>query len=252
MNKFAGFSKVGIILGVLGLVLIGVITYLVIDAEQKAVRYEDYDSSTIIEASDASGNISEHIKGNADAPVLIVEYANYQCPHCADMNPIVAEAIEASNGQLGVIFRNVTMSSFPNSKAAAAAAEAAGLQGYWQAYSDKLFAEQVEWSSASGSKRTELFNKYFEEVSNGQGDLEKFNQDIASDAVAKKLKFDTGIATENNVGGTPNFYIDGQFIDMDSGGTLDLDGKTFTFEPVNSNEDFVQLFQDIIALKTGA
>ena len=59
----------------------------------------------------------------------------------------------------------------------------------------------------------ELFNKYFEEVTDGKGDLDKFNKDIASEEVSKKISFDMGIAKRIDVEGTPAFYIDGQFQD---------------------------------------
>ena len=250
MKKFKGSATIWVVIVIIALVVLGIITYFVIDANNKAVHYEDYNTATIIEANDANGNIGDHVKGNANAPVILFEYANFQCSHCASMNPIIEQIIADSNGQLGVVFRNLTWSSFQNSKAAAAAAEAAGLQGYWEPYANKLFEEQAEWSGADSSERTQLFNKYFEEVTGGQGNLEQFNSDIASEAVANKVKFDTGISKEAGAEGTPAFYVEGQFIDLTNGGELTINGKTITYEPASTNADFAKIIQDIITAKT--
>lgn len=247
-----GFSKPWLIATVVAVILVvgGLVAY-VVNKGQAAVHFEDYDANSIIAAGDYNGNIAEHIEGNADAPVLIYEYANFQCNHCAAMHPLVTQAVENSDGKLAVVFRNFAWASFPNSKAAAAAAEAAGLQGYWQPYATALFAAQSEWSYSAGTERTALFEKYFTEVSNGEGDLEKFRHDLSSEAVSLKVQFDIGMGTQIGVAGTPSFFVEGQFIDMNEGGTLTLsNGKTITYEPFKSNEDFTALLQNIITAVT--
>ena len=108
-------------------------------------------------------------------------------------------AITTTNGKLAIVYRSFLLSYHQNGTAAASAAEAAGLQGYWKEYADKLFEEQSEWEYADTSERTELFNKYFKEVTNNKGDLDKFNQDIASEAVSKKISFDMGIGKRVDV-----------------------------------------------------
>ncbi len=256
MKKLKGFSVAGVIIGVIVLALIGVGAYTVIDGNNKATNYNDYDFYSIIKPTRDNGNIGDHVKGSKDAPVLIFEYADYQCQGCASINPRANKVVEELNGKVAIVYRSFLLSYHQNATAAASAAEAAGLQGYWKEYADKLFADQSEWFSASASKRTELFNKYFVDVTDGKGDLEKFNKDIVSDAVSKKISFDMGVGKRVNVQGTPAFFIDGQWIDWgdtDESGTdsITVNGKTITWEGPQTGDKFIKLMKDIVAAKLG-
>ena len=251
MKRLKGFSIWGVVVGVVVLALLGVATFMVIDGNNKATNFDDYDFYSVIEPTKDNGNIGDHVKGSADAPVLIFEYADYQCPGCASINPRVNKAIEELDGKLAVVYRSFLLSYHKNGTAAASAAEAAGLQGYWKPYADKLFAEQSEWETASASERTEIFNKYFTEVTDGKGDLDKFNEDISSDAVAKKISFDMGIGKRIDIGGTPAFYVDGQLINWGDEGSVIVNGKTISWDSARSGDDFVKLLKDIVEAKTG-
>lgn len=250
MKNFKGFSVIWVLIGIAIVALVGVASWAIIDGNNKATDFSNYDFYSVIEPTDNNGNIGDHVKGNPDAPVLIFEYADYQCPGCASINTRVNKVIEQLDGKLAVVYRNFLLSYHQNGTAAASAAEAAGLQGYWKQYADKLFAEQSEWEYASGSERTELFNKYFTEVTNGKGDLEKFNEDISSEAVSKKIKFDMGIGKRVDVSGTPAFYIDGQLISWGSEGSITVNGKTISWDSARSGDEFIKLIKDIVEAKT--
>lgn len=249
MKNYKGFSVIWIIVGIVIVALIGVATWAIIDGNNRATNFNDYDFYSIIEATDNNGNIADHVKGSPDAPVLIFEYADYQCPGCASINSRVNKVIDQLDGKLAVIYRNYLLPYHQNGTAAASAAEAAGLQGYWKPYADKLFSEQSEWEYASPSDRTELFNKYFNEVTNNKGDLEKFNQDIASESVSKKIKFDMGIGKRVDIAGTPAFYIDGQKIDWGNEGSVTINGKTISWESARSGDEFIKLIKEIVEAK---
>ena len=251
MKKMQGYSVAGIIIGILIVAILGVATYAVIDGNNKATNFEEYDFYSVIGPTKDNGNIGDHVKGDANAPVLIFEYADYQCPGCASINKRVNKAIEQSDGKLAVVYRSYILSYHQNGTAAASAAEAAGLQGYWKEYADKLFEEQSEWEYASASERTEYFNKYFEEVTNGKGDLEKFNNDIASENVSKKINFDMGIGKRVDVQGTPAFYVDNQLINWGSEGSVTVNGQTISWDSARSGDDFIKLLKDIVAAKLG-
>ena len=250
MRKMQGFSVVGVVIGVLVVALLGIATYAIIDGNNRATNFNDYDFYSIIEPDDNNGNIGDHVKGNREAPVLVFEYADYQCPGCASINPKVNKIIEQLDGKLAVVYRNYLLSYHQNGTAAASAAEAAGLQGYWKEYADKLFSEQSEWEYASASERTALFEKYFEEVSKGKGDKEKFNADMASENVSKKINFDMGIGKRVDIQGTPAFYVDGQLIDWGQAGEITVNGKKITWDSARSGDDFTKLFEDIVEAKS--
>ncbi len=249
MKKYKGFSVLGVIIGVVVVALLGLATYAVIDGNNKAVDFSKYDFNTIIEANDDNGNIGDHIKGSADAPVVIFEYADYQCPGCASINPRVNKVIEQLDGKLAVVYRNFLLSYHQNGTAAASAVEAAGLQGYWKEYANKIFESQEEWEYADASKRKELFDGYFVEVTGGKGDIDKFNEDIGSEAVSKKISFDMGIGKRVNVEGTPAFYIDGQLITWGSEGSVEINGEVISWESARTGDEFVKLIKDIVAAK---
>ncbi len=251
MKKVKGFSVAGVIIGVLAVALLTVATIAIVNGNNNATNFDDYDFYSVIEPSDANGNIGDHVKGSKDAPVLIFEYADYQCPGCASINPRVNKAIEQSDGKLAIVYRSFLLSYHQNGTAAASAAEAAGLQGYWKEYADKLFSSQSEWEYASASDRTNYFDSYFEEVSDGKGDLEKFNADIASANVSKKIEFDMGVGKRVGVEGTPAFYVDGQLIGWGQAGSVTVNGQTISWDSARSGDDFIKLLKDIVAAKTG-
>lgn len=250
MKKLKGFSVIGLIVGIAVVALIIIGAYAVIDGNNKATNYDNYDFYSVIEPTKDNGEIGDHVKGDPKAPVLIFEYADYQCPGCASINTRVNRVVEQLDGKLAIVYRSFLLSYHQNGTAAASAAEAAGLQGYWKEYADKLFEEQSEWEYADTSERTELFNKYFKEVTNNKGDLDKFNQDIASEAVSKKISFDMGIGKRVDVSGTPAFYVDGQLINWGSEGSVTVNGQTISWDSARSGDDFIKLIKDIVAAKT--
>lgn len=247
-----GFSIIGVIItfAIVAFLVIG--TYIIVDGNSKVTNFDDYNFYSYIEPDQHNGNIGDHSKGPKEAVVYVFEYADFQCPGCASMNTHVNKAIEKAGGKLAVIYRNYLLPYHQNATAAASAAEAAGLQGYWKEYANKLFAEQAEWEYASDSGRTELFNKYFNEVTDGKGDLNKFNEDITSEAVSKKISFDMGIGKRVDISATPAFYVDGQRIDWaeDNGGSLQINNETLTWDHPLSGSEFIDLLMDIVSAAT--
>jgi len=77
MKKFKGFSTVGAIvaLAIIGIIAVG--TYIVIDGNNKATKFEDYDFYSVIAPDSSNGQIGDHVKGDKNAPTLIFEYADY-------------------------------------------------------------------------------------------------------------------------------------------------------------------------------
>ncbi len=243
MKKKTGFSVAGVVAGVAAIAVLIIATVAVINGNNSKVDYSAYDYFSVIEGTEDNGYIGDHVKGydpetgevveNSDfkdtAQLLIYEYADFQCSGCASMNPRLNTLIEELQGKLAVVYRNYVLSYHQNGTAAASAAEAAGLQGYWKKYADKLYTEQSEWYYASGSERTALFDQYFTEVTEGHGDLDQFNADLESEAVSKKVSFDIGTGQRVDIAATPALYIDGEYLDLSSG-EFTFRGQTFTWD----------------------
>src|SRR6058998_2550365 len=85
----------------------------------------------------------DHAKGPANAPVTLVEYGDYECPHCGRAHPIVRSIQHALGERLRFVFRNFPLAeAHPNAENAAEAAEAAGAQGkFWEMH-DAIFEHQ--------------------------------------------------------------------------------------------------------------
>ena len=82
------------------------------------IDYSKYDLSKIIAPNDDNGNLEEHIKGDKDAPVKIVEYADYQCDYCAMYNPRVNKILEEYDGKVAIIYRSFLLDYHQNGTAA--------------------------------------------------------------------------------------------------------------------------------------
>lgn len=176
--------------------------------------YKGLDLHSVLPSMDASGNLPENINGDKDAPVKIYEYADYPCGYCGMMNPILNEIVEDYDGKVAVVFRSYILSYHEKSgMPAASAANAAAIQGHWKKYKDLLFENQDDWFYSTGADLQEQLEKYFEEASDGKGDLEKFREDMKSEAVAKKIAFDYGIGNKLEIGGTPWIYIAGEWVE---------------------------------------
>lgn len=262
MKKYQGFNAVGLVVGIVVVALIGVATFFVIDGQNKATNFNNYDFYSVIAPDEHNGQIGDHVKTKQDGsytgePVYVFEYADFQCPGCASLNSRVNQAIDESDGKLAVVYRHDLLSYHQNATAAASAAEAIGLQdqgsskGWWKKYADRLFSDQAEWEYLSGSERTAAFEKYFTEITKGEGDLEKFRSDISSTSVSKKISFDMGISKRMNIEGTPAFYVEGQFIPWNSkeGGSVTINGKTISWETSLSGAEFASILKQIAEAK---
>ena len=179
MKTKSGFSKVALVAIILAAIaFIGLVAWSLMDKKANEVNFTNYDFNSIIAGNDDNGNIADHVKGDKNAPVVLFEYADFQCPGCASTNPRVNKLLEEYDGKLAVVYRNYLLSYHQNGTAAASAAEAAGLQGYWKEYADMLFANQSNWEDIEADQREATFTSLFEAVSEGKGDVAKFKEDM--------------------------------------------------------------------------
>lgn len=201
--------------GIVGIVLAFVALIAITQLQNKAdIDYGAYDLNSVIAADENTGGLAENVDGDPDAPVLLYEYGDYQCTACAPMNPHINELLEEYDGKVAVVFRTYIMSYHDNGVAAASAANAAAIQGYWKEYKDLLYETQNDWYYAEGDERQQMFEQYFDQATDGKGDLEQFRQDMGSKEVAQKIKFDAALSERVGLEWTPSFYLDGELLDQ--------------------------------------
>src|SRR5712692_8809710 len=90
---------------------------------------------------------ADHSQGSADAPITLVEYGDYECPHCGRAYPIVKRVQKHFGKGIVFVFRNFPLSeTHPHAESAAEAAEFAGAHGkFWEMH-DLLFENQERLS----------------------------------------------------------------------------------------------------------
>ena len=90
-------------------------------------------------------NSNDHIQGIAHAPIELVEYGDYQCPHCGHAYPIIKSIQQQLGGQLKFVFRNFPLAEMhPNDTNAAVATEASAVQcKFWEMH-DLLYENQED------------------------------------------------------------------------------------------------------------
>lgn len=175
------------------------------------INVDDIDVTKLQPASARNGDIAEHVYGKADSKVVLIEYGDYQCPGCASAAPVMKQVVEKYKDKIAFVFRHKPLTSIhPNALAAAASAEAAGLQGkFWEMH-DALYENQDTWKNLSGEERT----KYFLTLAKGVGVKEdQFKKDIDESRVRKKIDFDTSLAAKANITGTPAIFLNGKSVD---------------------------------------
>ena len=103
--------------------------------------------------------------GDADAPVEIVEFADFECPACRQQWVLIMHDVKerlVSTGQVRLVFRDFPLNIHLNARAAHHAAACVADQGkFWEMH-DKLFDTQNEWTGRSGAER--MFRGYAREV----------------------------------------------------------------------------------------
>ena len=175
------------------------------------INLSGVENNSIVAASDQNGNIADHSMGSKDNKIMLVEFGDYQCPGCEGAYPHVKTLMEQYGDDVTLVFRNFPLTSIhPNARAAAAVAEAAGLQGkYWEMH-DMLYGSQSDWDSLDTSKRTDIFNGY---ASTLGLDVEKFKADVVAKPVTQKINFDLALGKSVKVTGTPTFFLNGEQLD---------------------------------------
>ena len=144
-------------------------------------------------------------KGDPNAPMTIVEFADYECPTCGRAVEMMDKALAAHPGAFRLGFRNMPLPIADHkwNKESAAAAEAAGLQGkFWEMH-DLLFAHQKE-REPKNDFQPATYDDYAKQLGLN---VEKFRADRESQTIQRKVQKDVLDANAAGLEGTPTFYI---------------------------------------------
>ncbi len=148
------------------------------------------------------------IKGNKSAPIILIEYSDFQCPACVRYYRITKRLIEELGNEFQLHFRHYPLLiTHENAVLAAQSAEAAGRQGkFWEMH-DLLFEKQREWGKKKKDDAVSLFTQYAVSLNLNK---QQFQDDLHSKAVTDKVYNDARTARLSGVKSTPTFFLNGQ------------------------------------------
>jgi len=146
----------------------------------------------------------DHKQGDPNAPVTLVEYGDYECPHCGRAYPIVKRVQEHFGNRLLFVFRNFPLNhTHPHAESAAEAAEYAATQGeFWEMH-DLLFENQEQ-----------LDSDLYEELA-GKLHLDPIalTASLDSGQFTDRVRADFTGGVRSGVNGTPTFFMNGERYD---------------------------------------
>lgn len=170
------------------------------------------------------GVIPDHYRGNRDAKVTVVEYADYTCPYCQQLSSTMSELREKYQDKVLFIYRNFNI-GHTYSEVTARAAEAAYLAGgedvYWK-FADQLYADDT-WVNSVYMNDNELMNKLRGYARNAGVDESNYTNAYnghIDNGIDTKIAQDLKLGMDSNVQGTPTVIVNGKMIASYKGDTI--------------------------------
>jgi protein-disulfide isomerase len=142
-------------------------------------------------------------KGPEGAPLTIVEFADFQCPHCGEFAPVMDKIIESRKNEIRFVYKFYVLGKFPNSENAARAAIAAGKQGkFWEMH-HQIFSHQQN-----------LDQQGLDQLAKDIGvDVPRLHADMQAPETAARIAKDRKLGEDVKVEGTPTIFVNGRQYD---------------------------------------
>lgn len=168
---------------------------------------------------------SHRLSTAKDGKVTLVEFLDFECEACGAAFPFVEQLREMYDGRVTFVARYFPIPSHKNAKNAAYAVESAARQGKFEDMYRRMYQTQSEWGESQDSKAA-LFRSYAQDLGL---DMDRYDADVVSRDVAKRVQKDIDDGITLGVNGTPSFYLNGKL-----------------FVPTTA-EDFTEAIDDALA-----
>ncbi|HST58427.1 MAG TPA: thioredoxin domain-containing protein [Longimicrobium sp.] len=139
--------------------------------------------------------------GPADAPVVIIEFSDFQCPFCKQARDLLVDLRQRYPGQVAVVYRHLPLATHRYAERAALASECAAEQGAFEAYHDALYARP-------DSIGVTPWDRYAERAA--VRDLPRFRECVESQRLFARVQADLRAAGRIGLNGTPAFIVNGK------------------------------------------
>jgi protein-disulfide isomerase len=140
------------------------------------------------------------VRGNRDAPVVLVEFADYQCPYCQKIHSDLEKLQKEYGNRLAFVYKDYPLPMHPYAEKAAEAARCAGTQGKFWEFHDLLFTVK-KLQPADLREQARTLNL----------DQERFDKCVVEGLEAADVERDADEARSLGITGTPSFFINGHF-----------------------------------------
>lgn len=155
----------------------------------------------------------DHSLGPADAPVTLVEYGDYQCPHCFRAHPIITAVLKQVGPRVRFVFRNFPLTEIhPEALHAAEAAESvasrAGAAAFWKMH-DAIYEHQQDSEDALDDAHLVRYAK------SAGADPAGVQEDLDEGTFEERVRGDFMSGVRSGVNGTPTFFVQGERFDGD-------------------------------------
>jgi protein-disulfide isomerase len=170
--------------------------------------YKDRFDPSTVKAIPVDGSPTE---GPDDAPVTIVELADFECPHCRDAVPVIDGVMAAHPGKVRLVYKSYTLGFHTRGEPAARAAFAAGEQGRFWEMEHLLFARQQQLEDADLEKYARMLKL----------DIPKWKADMESPAVKDRIARDRKVGEDLKLKGTPTIYVNGRELEVEQDESLE-------------------------------
>jgi protein-disulfide isomerase len=140
----------------------------------------------------------DHLRGAPTAPITLVEYGDYECPHCSATYPVVEAVRGRLASELCFVYRHFPLARIhPHAERAAEAAEAAGAQSKFWAMHERLFEYQDALDDENLVWHATLIGL----------DMARFAGELKSGEYLPRVRKDFFGGVASGVNGTPTFFI---------------------------------------------
>ena len=147
---------------------------------------------------------ADHAKGRPNAPVTLVEYGDYECPHCGAAYPVVQQLQKRFGADLRFVYRNFPLGEIhPHAVSAAMTAEFGAVHGrFWKVH-DALFENQQRLGAP-------LYQAIVTEL---QLDAAQLRAALEANTYLERVRADFNGGVRSGVNGTPSFFVNGKRYD---------------------------------------
>jgi protein-disulfide isomerase len=153
-----------------------------------------------------------HLLGIPNAPVQVMEFGDFECPHCAEFANVTEPDVRARLVNTGIVafrFYDYPLAEFRNSWTAHLAASCAEEQGkFWEMH-DKLYGGQDEWNAAATSDPLKVMRGYARDVGLDAG---KWESCVTTQKPAGAIKGNQAEGIRRKITGTPTIVIGDQMV----------------------------------------